>query len=387
MPTREPAQEPSPTRKMKIHTDKSLCLSAETSALNPVLAFHWQGISKEEREAGNLNSSSPFSLVDDAAEADICVLPKEWNYYLWHQKQDEAARLADNAARHGKKILVWFRGDLPPRIRFHNAVVFKSAMERSRRTRDQFAAPCFIDDPTLKFSEGRIIPREKGLRPRVGFCGYASINLAKLGYSIAANCKTNLAISLGRSNYESAPIIPATVLRARALRLLSKSNAVDANFIVRDKYRAGLRTRSQNGEVVAREFFQNIYDSDYVVCVRGYGNWSVRLYETLACGRIPIFVDTDCVLPFDFALDWKEYCVWVDARDVSRIAEIVADFHAGINPNEFLELQRSCRRLWEERLSISGFMSHLSEHFSEQTEATSFQPERNANWLFSQESF
>ena len=372
---------------MKIFTEKDRCLTSELSALNPVLAFHWYGVEKVEREQGKCNSLSPFTLVDDAADADICILPKEWNYYLWHHKQDEAAQLADNAGRHGKKILVWFRGDLAPRLDFKNAVVFKCAMERSRRTPDHFAAPSFIDDPTLKFSDGRIIPREKGLKPRVGFCGYAAIHPAKLAYSIIANCKTNLAISLGRSNYESAPIIPATVLRARVLKLLAKSQFLDTNFIVRDKYRAGVRAQSQDAEAVAREFFQNIYDSDYIVCVRGYGNWSVRLYETLACGRIPIFVDTDCVLPFDFAVEWKKHCVWVDKKEVSHIAEIVADFHGRLNPDDFLELQKSCRRLWEERLSISGFMSHLSEHFTEQTETTSFHLARDAKWLRSQESF
>ena len=369
---------------MKIYTEKNLCLSAESSALNPVLAFHWKEISKEDRALGRSNPTSPFTLVDSAAEADICILPKEWNYYLWHRKQDEAAALADDAGRNGKKILIWFRGDLPPRVQFKNAVVFKSAMERSRRVADEFAAPSFIDDPVSRFGDGGF--REKSSKPRVGFCGYAAISPIKLAYSIAANSKTNMAIRLGRSNYKSSPLIPATVLRARVLRLLSKSNSIETNFVVRDKYRAGLKANSQNGDAV-REFFQNIYDSDYVVCLRGYGNWSVRLYETLASGRIPIFVDTDCVLPFDFAVDWKKYCVWIDKKDVSRIARIVAAFHARLLPRDFLELQRSCRRLWEERLSLDGFMSHLPEHFSLRTETATSHTSHSPNWLLGQESF
>jgi hypothetical protein len=359
---------------MKIYTEKTLCLSSEASALNPVLAFHWDGVSKTEREQRKSNPLSPFTLVDDPDASDICVLPKEWNYYLWHKKQDEAEALANSANRAGKKILIWFRGDLPPRILFKNAVVFKCAMERSRKKANQFAAPYFIDDPTVKFSQGEITPRKKGVKPRVGFCGYAAINPAKVVYSILANCKSNLEISIGRSNYESSPIIPATLLRARALKLLSKSRAIDANFIVRDKYRAGVRKESKQLETVAGEFFNNIYDSDYVLCVRGYGNWSARLYETLACGRIPIFIDTDCVLPFDFALDWKKLCVWVDSREISRLSETVADFHARLRPDEFIELQRACRRLWIERLSISGFMTHLSEHFAFQPETVFLQP-------------
>jgi hypothetical protein len=350
---------------MRIFAEKSLCLSSELSALNPVLAFHWEGVSKEERDQGKHNLLSPFTLADNPDEADICLLPKEWNYYLWHKKLDEAKALAEHASRHRKRILVWFRGDLPPLVPYPNAVVFKCAMNRSRRKRNHFAAPYFIDDPTTEFSGGEIILREKGREPKVGFCGYAAVKPVKLAYSIAANGMNYLSTCLGRSNYESAPIIPATILRARALNLLSRDKRINANFIVRDKYRAGLKKKtSPESQTVAKEFFDNIYDSDYVLCVRGYGNWSVRLYETLACGRIPIFIDTDCVLPYDFALEWKEYCVWVDAAEVSRIAEIVSDFHVRLTSNDFLELQRSCRRLWKERLSLAGFMNHLSEHFA-----------------------
>jgi len=48
---------------------------------------------------------------------------------------------------------------------------------------------------------------------------------------------------------------------------------------------------------------------------------SYRLYEALCCGRIPVFIDTDCVLPYDFMIDWKKYFVWVDQSELPLIAE------------------------------------------------------------------
>ncbi len=111
------------------------------------------------------------------------------------------------------------------------------------------------------------------------------------------------------------------------------------------------------------EFVNNIFNTDYTVCIRGGGNFSKRLYETLCCGRIPIFVDTDSVLPYDFAVDWKRYCVWIDRSEVPHIAEKVAGFHAGLSPNDFEDLQRECRKLWQDRLSRQGFFDHFHEHF------------------------
>ena len=112
-----------------------------------------------------------------------------------------------------------------------------------------------------------------------------------------------------------------------------------------------------------REYVQNMVDSDYVLCARGGGNFSYRLYETLSCGRIPVFVDTDCVLPLESAIDWKGTCVWVDESDLNEIGSRVAAFHAALTPAEFADRQRACRRLWETHLSPQGFFAHFHEHF------------------------
>ena len=98
-------------------------------------------------------------------------------------------------------------------------------------------------------------------------------------------------------------------------------------------------------------------DSDYVLCSRGFGNYSYRLYESLACGRIPVFVDTDCVLPYDFVIDWKRYCVWVDQSDLDSIPDRVAEFHDDLSPQQFEDLQLECRRLWEKWLAPEGFFA------------------------------
>ena len=135
-------------------------------------------------------------------------------------------------------------------------------------------------------------------------------------------------------------------------------------------YEVGTASMAQQmgPEVVSRsqlEFLQNLLESDYILCARGNGNYSFRLYEALACGRIPLFIDTDCVLPFDFAIDWKRFGVWVDQVDdphLRSVADRVAEFHASISGEEFEELQVACRRLWEEWLSPEAFFANFHRH-------------------------
>ena len=69
----------------------------------------------------------------------------------------------------------------------------------------------------------------------------------------------------------------------------------------------------------AGNFFQNISDTDYTICIRGTGNFSQRLYEVLAFGRIPIFIDTDSILPYDEIINWRDYCVWVKPDELGVV--------------------------------------------------------------------
>jgi hypothetical protein len=105
-----------------------------------------------------------------------------------------------------------------------------------------------------------------------------------------------------------------------------------------------------------------VIDSDYTLCVRGVGNFSYRLYETLSCGRIPVFVDTDCVLPYDSVIRWKDYCVYLDESEVAVIGERIAEFHRELSPSRFEGLQRDCRKLWEDYISPAGFFRNFHRH-------------------------
>ena len=81
-------------------------------------------------------------------------------------------------------------------------------------------------------------------------------------------------------------------------------------------------------------------------------------------GRIPILVDTDCLLPYADDLGWRECCVYVRWAEVDQIAEKVQAFHDRLSEGAFVEIQYRARRFWEERLSFNGFFTHFPEHLS-----------------------
>lgn len=346
---------------MNIYTDVSILTQNNRKNLIPPLAHHWSGIDDEMVRGGGKNCRSRLSVTSDPSEAEWFMLPMHWSYYLWNSRRNmpEAEDLAKLAERYKKKLIIWHKGDLVPIIPFENAITFLPGVVRSRQRDHHRACPVFVDDPSEIFDRSESPYRKKQEKPTIGFCGYASVGAAKTLWSVLRRVQLNLSSRLGRYDYEAIPVIPATIMRARALKILSRHKAVKTRFIIRDKYTG---TRAQNTMTdhgdASQVFFSNIYDSDYTLCARGYGNWSYRFYETLACGRIPIFIDTESVLPVH-SLDWKKYCVWVDESEVNHIGEKVADFHASLSQTDFVDLQAACRRLWLEQFTPEGFTNHF----------------------------
>ena len=90
----------------------------------------------------------------------------------------------------------------------------------------------------------------------------------------------------------------------------------------------------------------------------------MRFYETLCLGRIPIFIDTDCLLPFQDEIDYKSIFPWIDVKDLPHAAEIVQDFHTKLSDDDFINLQKTCRKLWLEHMTPIGFYQDVVKKIS-----------------------
>ena len=209
--------------------------------------------------------------------------------------------------------------------------------------------------------------RPKPEVPIVGFCGQAVDSVTLGSMKMARTAYRNLRYRFGSSHDEPQVLLPSSYLRARALAILERAAGIETRFIRRRRCHSASQPGQRVDRAARREFWNSIRKTDYTVCVRGSGNFSARLYETLAMGRIPVFVDTDCKLPYERTIDWKKYCVWVDQSALSHLAERVLAFHASLDKEEFEQLQADCRKMREDRLSFSGFFTHFAEHFDSET--------------------
>lgn len=230
---------------------------------------------------------------------------------------------------------------------------FKSQLDQNNKA----FFPLLSDQLKKLFNQDSVVLREKKKKPTVGFCGHASSSIIKSIYEKLKFVKINsLRAITGDLNFET--LFSSASERLKILKTVSVSKDINTNFIFREKYRAGAITEEERRKTT-KEYYNNIIESDYIVCLRGGGNFSIRLYETLMMGRIPVFVNTDCLLPLDDEIDWKRHVVWVEWKDRKRIAEIILRFHKNLSQKEFLRMQLENREICKSYFNVKYYLENI----------------------------
>lgn len=361
------------TPTLKLYADKSFLPPGANHVA--MLAPFWGNSGEDPKDPSRgwldryLEVGNQFFQMTRLDEADLAVLPAQWARVI--ETATDRARAKEFAARAraaGAPTVVFFNSDSTGEVPIEGSLVFRTSLYRSRRRPNEFAIPAWSEDFVATYLDGELPIRKKPERATVGFCGYATPlmsswvrNIARWGAGLAG-------LRTGDTN----PFVrPGHAVRLRAMKLLSQTADVDTNFLRRDNFFGAAAsepgTARSPAERLRREYVRNMVDSDYTLCVRGAGNFSYRLYETLSCGRIPVFVDTDCVLPYDSIVDWKRFCVYIDESELQDIGRRVAEFHASLSDAEFERMQRDCRKLWEEWISPQGFFRNFHRHLENAT--------------------
>lgn len=355
---------------LKVYTDlkylPSNCMPV--TMLDPL----WPGKSFENYGEHNLQTHrldvykqrfSELFEFTDITQSDFAVFPAAWELSRHQEGIAKLAALRAFAQAYQKKVIVFVGGDLPANLPFDDLFVFHTSLVAAQKKPNEYGMPALIEDLAATQLMGQLIWRNWQPKPAVGFCGTAYPLGMPWGLQKIKEMGRLLAYQAGllKSHPHSVGYAP----RAYALRRLASSSSLSPNIVIRPAspvrwaYGFLLKNKEGENENYRTEYFTNIINSDYVLCVRGNGNYSIRLYETLCMGRIPVIVDTGVVLPFETHIPWRELCVWVPEADIVHIDEIIMAFHARHQGSAFLELQQACRQAWVKWLSPEGFFSHF----------------------------
>jgi hypothetical protein len=237
------------------------------------------------------------------------------NKVLWGLEKHDLKRALAGIANHyppEKKTLVFVVADYEDKLPVPKSLILlRTSIRKSIRAHNELPLP-YVWSSYEQNSEACI----SEAKPCVGFCGLASKPRRKL-------IKTFLA-----------------------------SPDIICNFICRDKFWGG----SPHDKMLTQEFDNNMAGNSFILAPRGKGNFSMRFYQALSAGRIPVLVDTDNLLPFSENISWKDKIIFEsnEKRCAERVLEV---FRSGA----YLSMQRECRQVYEQYFSFENYFKELSE--------------------------
>ena len=306
--------------------------------------------------------SEYYSLTDSIQDSDIIILPLEYAFMLKNHK-NYLNPFFKKAKKHNKPIWIYSGGDFGFSLDDNQIYNFRLGGFKSKLNDRTIILPSFVTDPYLEYFDKNFTPLIKKEVPSIGFVGHAKSGYIKLlkEFLIYLGINIKRLFKLKFADYQT--FYPSSIKRAKYLQYLKLNEHLKTFFVLRNKYRAGV-TSEENKKKTTKEFYRNIYENPYTFCMRGGGNFSVRFYETLAVGRIPVLLDTDCRLPLESTINWNEHCIISKDFEFKSLSNRIVNFHNNIGNEEFIKLQKSNRKLWEEFLTRHSFFKVIHDQFT-----------------------
>lgn len=132
-------------------------------------------------------------------------------------------------------------------------------------------------------------------------------------------------------------------------------SGLKTNFILRDSYIFNLQDNQKE------EFEDNMNNNLFTLCYRGRGNFSIRFYETLMRGRIPIQINSSSIFPYEDEIDYSEIGIFIEEEDIAKIdlEKLVKKYYYSKSVDELLQIQKNNRRIYEEYFHPDVYFSQM----------------------------
>jgi hypothetical protein len=218
-------------------------------------------------------------------------------------------QLNKEARRCGKPRIVMILHD--EEIRYHPfpwLLILRTSMAASRRMANEWVLPYSWESRSEPF-----IPAPEAEKPGISFCGLA--------------------------NHWRQPLIDA----------FTDALELNADFIIRKQFWGG----KPFDEGLVTDFWQNLAVHPFALAPRGEGNFSMRFYQALSIGRIPVVTHTDALWPLADRIPWKELIV--EAPNAEAAVEMVRSCW---NKGEVHARQERCYAYYHRYLAIDQFLPH-----------------------------
>lgn len=292
------------------------------------------------------------TFVHEPQDADIFFLPH--SYFLIYKNKKYIQKIIEYTERYSKKVLVFSYSDISRDITLPNAIILRSSRYKKDIQHNEVIIPAFVQDLGLEHAiTNRTYCATR--KPVVGFAGWVTLDSLKKKIVYIVTVYKNRITQLRWIS----PSLQGIFFRKKTILKLKKSIGIETLFFIRDSYSANRNTISGDPQKIRSQFISAITDSDFPLCVRGDGNYSLRFYEILSLGRIPLFIDTDCALPLEDIINYDACMLRVDYTEIDLVEKKVLTYWEQLTPEVFLEKQMHARQVFETYLRADVFYTNF----------------------------
>ena len=99
-----------------------------------------------------------------------------------------------------------------------------------------------------------------------------------------------------------------------------------------------------------------INDSIFILCPRGTGLTSFRLYETIQMQRIPVYISDELFLPFMDKINWEKLALLVKPDEICKIPSLVDNL---ISSGEYLDKIEYGKEVYSRYFTWDGCLAEI----------------------------
>ncbi|MHA1216851.1 MAG: exostosin domain-containing protein, partial [Candidatus Thorarchaeota archaeon] len=110
------------------------------------------------------------------------------------------------------------------------------------------------------------------------------------------------------------------------------------------------------------EYLESLAASRTVLCPRGAGTGSIRFFEVLSAGRIPVLISDDYELPFADVIDYERFIVRFSEREAPLVGRKLFEWLQSHSMEALQEMGRLGREAWVKHLKVSNWPRQVYDY-------------------------
>ncbi len=300
-----------------------------------------------------------YTEVNSIQDCDLAIYPNRVFHPETLNFDRSVFTAAKKAEQYNKPLVIDATSDSDVFLNIPTAKILRCGLYKSLQQPFEIECPFWSNYRTKK-SLDALIALPKKSKPAIGFCGTISSigKLSQLGKLMLPSKVAKVVLAKGKLACKFDIRLRESMslkLRTLAINILSLDTRIESHFDISDPHQSYYLKNETNQQLLENLFVTNTGKCDYVLCIRGTGNYSGRFYMALNAGRIPVVLDTDIVIPFEDKLQ----IVKVPVQSLENIGDFVLEHFEQTTDKELNAMKAQNRFVYNQFISPERFFPNL----------------------------